>query len=125
MRVKRCLYISAFFLAGSALAVDPFSLRIYTPVGSDYFIKTLNEGWWVDSYDKTFYSNLEHAEKKIPNHKKSKDPAAKYSVSGQMNWTSQLSEQTPVQKRAFWVGKGDSTKFPDRDLLKVGVMIFT
>lgn len=101
-------------LSVSAALGDPFSLRIYTPVDSDYYIKTLREDWTIDSYDKAHFADLKDAEKGIPNHKK-----AKYSVSGVIDWTLVLSESTPVRKRAFWVGRGD----PDaetRDLLKVG-----
>ena len=114
MLVKRCLVIPAFFFAKSVSAVEPFSLRIYTPVDSDFFIKTLNEGWTIDSYDKAQFSGLEDAEKGIPNHKK-----AMYSVSGQIDWTEELSDQTPVRKRAFWVEKGDPDVYPARELLEV------
>jgi hypothetical protein len=116
MRTNLYLYATILVHALSAFAAlgDPFSLRIYTPVDSDYYIKTLREDWTIANYDKAHFADLKDAEKGIPNHKK-----AKYSVAGVIDWTKLLSEATPVQKRAFWVGRGDPNAAP-RDLLKVG-----
>jgi len=115
MLAQQCLLLLALLYAPRTLAVKPFSLRIYTPDGDDYFIKTLNEKWKIDSHDQAHFKDLlKHAKKGIPNHKETK-----YSVSGQIDWTEELSEQTPVQRRAFWVGRGDPNVVRERDLLKV------
>lgn len=115
MRAKQYLSATLIVHALSAFAADdkPFSLRIYTPVDDDFYIKTLAEDWTIDSHDKGYFSFLNVAERGIPYH-----PEAKYAVGGQINWTEPLSEITPVRKRAFWVGKGDPN-VETRGLLKV------
>jgi len=115
MRAKQYLSATLIVHALSAFAADdkPFSLRIYTPVGDEFYIKTLAEDWTIDSHDKGYFSFLNVAERGIPHH-----PEAKYAVGGQINWTEPLSEITPVRKRAFWVGKGDPN-VETRGLLKV------
>jgi hypothetical protein len=116
MQTELLLYVTILVHALSAFAAlgDPFRLRNYTPVDTDYYIKTLREDWTIDNYDKTHFADLENAEQGIPNHKK-----AKYSVAGVIDWTEVFKESTPVRKRAFWVGRGDPNVEP-RDLLKVG-----
>jgi hypothetical protein len=116
MRAKQYLSASLIVHTLSAFAADekPFSLRIYTPVDDDFYIKTLAEDWTIDSHDKGYFNFLDVAERGIPYH-----PEAKYAVGGQINWTEPLSDITPVRKRAFWVGKGDPN-VETRGLLKVG-----
>jgi hypothetical protein len=114
MRLKHYILSSAVLHALTAYAADekPFSMRIYTPVDDDFYIKTLAEDWTIDYNDKAYFSSWDEAERGIPYHED-----VKYAITGQINWTTPMNI-TPVRKRAFWVGKGNPN-VQSRGLLKV------
>jgi len=98
----------------NATEAKPWSMRIRIPVGTDYFIKTVDMDGAIeykdDPDDLTVFGDTAAI---ITGQTKIK---TKYHVVAQMDM------EVPKQPRTFWVGRGENTDAPVEELQKVSVV---